>query len=187
MKKSIRRSEPVFSLWESLLVLAGILGLLGFLIIIEHQEPQAPLLIAFVLLMVYGRLRGFSWNTIMAGVRTGLRAGVDPLVIFLTIGVLIATWIFSGDDSDHHVRWLSIDLGQVLFTHGLSGLYPGGNCLWEFVYQCLHDGHCLHRNWGNFAYQSRTDGRGNCLGGLLWGQYFALVQYHEFGGFYGPN
>ena len=96
MKKSIRRSEPVFSLWESLLVLAGILGLLGFLIIIEHQEPQAPLLIAFVLLMVYGRLRGFSWNTIMAGVRTGLRAGVDPLVIFLTIGVLIATWIFSG-------------------------------------------------------------------------------------------
>ena len=28
--------------------------------------------------------------------RTGLRAGVDPLVIFLTIGVLIATWIFSG-------------------------------------------------------------------------------------------
>ena len=74
-EKSIRRSEPVFSLWESLLVLAGILGLLGFLIIIEHQEPQAPLLIAFVLLMVYGRLRGFSWNTIMAGVRTGCGLG----------------------------------------------------------------------------------------------------------------
>lgn len=28
--------------------------------------------------------------------RHGLRAGVDPLIIFLSIGVLIATWIFSG-------------------------------------------------------------------------------------------
>ena len=32
----------------------------------------------------------------MDGMRDGLRAGVDPLIIFLSIGVLIATWIFSG-------------------------------------------------------------------------------------------
>lgn len=32
----------------------------------------------------------------MDGMRHGLRAGVDPLIIFLSIGVLIATWIFSG-------------------------------------------------------------------------------------------
>lgn len=96
MKKLIKKSEPILSLGESIIVLAIILGILGFLIIGQHQEPQAPLLIAFVVLMVYGRLRGFTWDTIIDGMRTGLRAGVDPLVIFLTIGVLIATWIFSG-------------------------------------------------------------------------------------------
>ena len=96
MKKLIKKSEPILGLGESIIVLAVILGILGFLIIGQHQEPQAPLLIAFVVLMVYGRLRGFSWETIIDGMRTGLRAGVDPLVIFLTIGVLIATWIFSG-------------------------------------------------------------------------------------------
>lgn len=96
MKKLIKKSEPILGLGESIIVLAVILGILGFLIIGQHQEPQAPLLIAFVVLMVYGRLRGFTWNTIIDGMRTGLRAGVDPLVIFLTIGVLIATWIFSG-------------------------------------------------------------------------------------------
>lgn len=96
MKKLIKKSEPILGLGESIIVLAIILGILGFLIIGQHQEPQAPLLIAFVVLMVYGRLRGFTWNTIIDGMRTGLRAGVDPLVIFLTIGVLIATWIFSG-------------------------------------------------------------------------------------------
>lgn len=95
MKKLIKKSEPILGLGESIIVLAIILGILGFLIIGQHQEPQAPLLIAFVVLMVYGRLRGFTWDTIIDGMRTGLRAGVDPLVIFLTIGVLIATWIFS--------------------------------------------------------------------------------------------
>ena len=96
MKKLIKKSEPILGLGESIIVLAVILGILGFLIIGQHQEPQAPLLIAFVVLMVYGRLRGFTGDTIIDGMRTGLRAGVDPLVIFLTIGVLIATWIFSG-------------------------------------------------------------------------------------------
>ena len=96
MKKLIKKSEPILGLGESIIVLAIILGILGFLIIGQHQEPQAPLLIAFVVLMVYGRLRGFTWDTSIDGIRTGLRAGVDPLVIFLTIGVLIATWIFSG-------------------------------------------------------------------------------------------
>ncbi|MBL1070499.1 Na+/H+ antiporter NhaC [Ligilactobacillus salivarius] len=96
MKKLIKKSEPILGLGESIIVLAIILGILGFLIIGQHQEPQAPLLIAFIVLMVYGRLRGFTWDTIIDGMRTGLRAGVDPLVIFLTIGVLIATWIFSG-------------------------------------------------------------------------------------------
>ena len=96
MKKLIKKSEPILGLGESIIVLAIILGILGFLIIGQHQEPQATLLIAFVVLMVYGRLRGFTWDTIIDGMRTGLRAGVDPLVIFLTIGVLIATWIFSG-------------------------------------------------------------------------------------------
>ncbi|MDO4903894.1 MAG: Na+/H+ antiporter NhaC family protein [Limosilactobacillus sp.] len=96
IKKASDRVEPVFSFIESLLVLLVILCILGFLIIVEKQEPQAPLFISFVLLAIYGKLRGFKWDTVMEGMRDGLRAGVDPLVIFLSIGVLIATWIFSG-------------------------------------------------------------------------------------------
>ena len=97
-KKSANKDkvEPKFSFGESLLVLIVILCILGFLIIVEKQEPQAPLFIAFIVLAVYGKLRGFKWTTVMDGMREGLRAGVDPLVIFLSIGVLIATWIFSG-------------------------------------------------------------------------------------------
>ena len=95
-KKSSQDAEPTFGFGESLAVLIVILCILGYLIIFKQQEPQAPLFIAFILLAVYGKLRGFKWDTVMEGMRSGLRAGVDPLVIFLSIGVLIATWIFSG-------------------------------------------------------------------------------------------
>lgn len=95
-KKSSQDAEPSFGFSESLAVLIVILCILGYLIIFKQQEPQAPLFIAFILLAVYGKLRGFRWDTVMEGMRSGLRAGVDPLVIFLSIGVLIATWIFSG-------------------------------------------------------------------------------------------
>ena len=96
INKSKNSSEPVIGFSESLLILGVILCILGYPIIFKHQEPQAPLFISFVLLAVYGRIRGFKWDTVMGGMRHGLRAGVDPLIIFLSIGVLIATWIFSG-------------------------------------------------------------------------------------------
>ena len=55
MKKLIKKSEPILGLGESIIVLAVILGILGFLIIGQHQEPQAPLLIAF------NGLRSLTW------------------------------------------------------------------------------------------------------------------------------
>ena len=83
-KKSSQDAEPSFGFSESLAVLIVILCILGYLIIFKQQEPQAPLFIAFILLAVYGKLRGFRWDTVMEGMRSGLRAGVDPLVIFLS-------------------------------------------------------------------------------------------------------
>ena len=58
-KKSKNRPEPIFSFGESLGILAVILCILGYLIIFKQQEPQAPLFIAFVILAIYGHLRGF--------------------------------------------------------------------------------------------------------------------------------
>ena len=99
------RPEPKFGFGESIMILIAILIILGSLITVKQQEPQAPLFIAFTLLAVYARLRGFKWSTIMDGMRTGLKDGVDPLVIFLSIGVLIATWIFSGTIPTIYVLW----------------------------------------------------------------------------------
>lgn len=86
LKKKNDNTEPQFSFGESILVLVGILCILGYLIIVKKQEPQAPLFISFMVLALYGHLRGFKWQTVMDGMREGLRTGVDPLVISCQLG-----------------------------------------------------------------------------------------------------
>lgn len=51
LKKKNDNTEPQFSFGESILVLVGILCILGYLIIVKKQEPQAPL---FIFYIIYG-------------------------------------------------------------------------------------------------------------------------------------
>ncbi|WP_295731903.1 Na+/H+ antiporter NhaC [uncultured Limosilactobacillus sp.] len=89
------REKPHVGILESLLVVICILVILGYLIIFKSQSPQVPLLVSVIVLMLYGFIRGFGWDAVMAGLEEGIKPGVIPLVIFLMIGVLIATWIYS--------------------------------------------------------------------------------------------
>ncbi|MEY8442412.1 Na+/H+ antiporter NhaC [Lactobacillaceae bacterium 24-114] len=91
-----KREKPHIGVIESLIVIICILLVLGYLIIIQSQSPQVPLFFSVILLILYGFIRGFSWDTIMSGVEDGIKPGIIPLVIFLMIGILIATWIYSG-------------------------------------------------------------------------------------------
>lgn len=91
-----KNNEVHISVKESLLVLIVLFGILGYLIIGKQVTAQIPILIALTLLMIYGKIRGFSWNYIMSGIEDGIHPGIAPLVIFLMIGVLVACWIFSG-------------------------------------------------------------------------------------------
>lgn len=90
------KTTPKIKAVESLIVIVSILSILGYLIIAKKQAPQIPLLISISLLMLYGYLRGFSWDVIVDGVAEGIKLGAIPMLIFILIGVLIATWIYSG-------------------------------------------------------------------------------------------
>lgn len=106
INKSKNSPEPVIGFSESLLILGVILCILGYPIIFKHQEPQAPLFISFVLLAVYGRIRGFKWDTIMNGMRHGLRAGVDPPHYLSFYRCLNCYLDFLGNYSNNYVLWV---------------------------------------------------------------------------------
>lgn len=95
----LKRNEhpgPQVSVTEGILVLLVVLTILGGLIIGGGLSPQVTLLVADTFLMVYGWLRHFGWGAVMEGIEVGVKSGAAAMVIFLLIGILIASWIYSG-------------------------------------------------------------------------------------------
>lgn len=83
-------------LWEAVTILLIMLAIMGLGIIKLHLTPVVPILSVILLLILWGRLRGFSWDDINDSFVIGVKNGIIPLFIFLLIGSLIGVWIMSG-------------------------------------------------------------------------------------------
>lgn len=81
---------------ESVILLFLMLAILGISIIGFHLTPHIPILVVFMLLLFYGRFRGYSWDEIHGGITKGITPGIIPIIIFMLIGVLVASWILAG-------------------------------------------------------------------------------------------
>lgn len=92
----MKPAKPKVSFAESLFILVVLLAILGFLIIGQKLSPHIPILFVFMLLLLYGKWKGFTWDDIHAGIVAGITPGIIPIIIFLLIGVLVATWILAG-------------------------------------------------------------------------------------------
>lgn len=84
------------SVLESLIIMIVMFGMLGTMMIALGMTPQIPILLAFTLLLFYGRFRGFTWNQLQDGIVEGVKPGIVPMIIFIMIGVLVSTWSMSG-------------------------------------------------------------------------------------------
>lgn len=83
-------------LWEAIVILLLMLVIMGIGIIELHLTPVVPILMVILLLIFWGKLRGFSWDDINDSFVMGVKNGIIPLFIFLLIGSLIGVWIMSG-------------------------------------------------------------------------------------------
>jgi NhaC family Na+:H+ antiporter len=92
----VKPAKPKVSFAESLVILIALLAILGFLIIGQKLSPHIPILFVFMLLLLYGKWKGFTWDDIHSGIVAGITPGIIPIIIFLLIGVLVATWILAG-------------------------------------------------------------------------------------------
>lgn len=89
MKKNI-------SISESITVLITMFILLGISVIKLGLAPQIPILFIISLLILWAKIRGFSWDEITDGIKKGVAGGIIPIVIFVLIGALIGSWIAAG-------------------------------------------------------------------------------------------
>lgn len=81
---------------EAALIFIVMLSLIGVSVIHFGLAPTTPIILVLGLLILWGKVRQFSWSEIHEGIQEGVNTGIVPMLIFLLIGALIASWITAG-------------------------------------------------------------------------------------------
>ncbi|HBF74416.1 MAG TPA: Na+/H+ antiporter NhaC [Lactobacillus sp.] len=89
-----KRSNVKFG--EAIAVLLMMLVVMGVGVIGFQISPQIPVLVVIALVILWARIRHFSWDDIHKGITEGVSTGIVPIFIFILIGVLISVWIAAG-------------------------------------------------------------------------------------------
>lgn len=90
------QSVQQISLREALLMTLVILGLMSVSIIFLDAPPHIPLLIALIVLIVYGLSKRISYRALENGITEGAKVGISAALLFFLIGILIASWMVGG-------------------------------------------------------------------------------------------
>ena len=91
------------------------------MIIFQKLSPHVPILLVLMLLLFYGKIKGFTWDEIHDGIQDGIKSGIIPIIIFILIGVLVSTWIMSGTIPTIMVYGFKI-ISVKFFTHCVYSL-----------------------------------------------------------------
>lgn len=90
--------EPKYhpALSESILFFILTIGLISYFLIGLGTEPHIPILIALLLIVMYGLIRKIPFKYLEAGMIAGAKSGMAAIFLFLLIGILISSWMISG-------------------------------------------------------------------------------------------
>ncbi|MED1738394.1 Na+/H+ antiporter NhaC [Bacillus swezeyi] len=88
--------EKRLSFSISALLFLVILLIIFTCLFIFHAEPHLPLLMCVGFLAVVGAFKGYSWKELESGIVSGIRNGVQPIIVLSLIGILIGVWEYSG-------------------------------------------------------------------------------------------
>lgn len=90
------KPEHMPSLSEAILVIGVIIAIIGVSIIYFEAAPHIPLIIALMLLVLYGLVKRVPYSKLQEGFAEGAISGISAVFLFFMIGILIGSWIYSG-------------------------------------------------------------------------------------------
>ncbi len=95
MEKTVRQPRRP-KLWEALLPIAVLLVTMVIGTLVWGADPHIPLVLSCVVTALVAAWCGNSWETILTGALDSIKSAVEALVIIMCVGMLIASWIWSG-------------------------------------------------------------------------------------------
>ena len=81
------------SFTESIIILIALLAILGIAVIKFSLSPEVPVLFTVLLLTLWARLRGFSWQDVQDGIKEGIGVAIITIFILHMAAFLISSHI----------------------------------------------------------------------------------------------
>ncbi|WP_240376827.1 Na+/H+ antiporter NhaC [Bacillus piscicola] len=78
------------------LIVVLIVAVLGVTILGYGVAPHIPILIAAVIVGIYGLVLGYKWKDLEKALSTGIYHGTPAIIILLLIGTLVGVWVLNG-------------------------------------------------------------------------------------------
>lgn len=83
-------------LWQALVPVVALVGLIALNLLKFEGEAHIPLVLASGVAVIVGLSLGHSWKSIEEGILNGIQIGMKAILILCVIGIMIATWIAAG-------------------------------------------------------------------------------------------
>ncbi|WP_226683276.1 Na+/H+ antiporter NhaC [Sutcliffiella horikoshii] len=96
MEQQIQKGKTHISGLAALSLIVSIIAIISISLFIFKAEPQIPIFVSIVVLILFSIVKGHSWNFIETGLKNGLKEGLTPILLFILIGILIGVWMLSG-------------------------------------------------------------------------------------------
>lgn len=93
MLQSTKLKLPV---WEAAAIMGVIIAIISIGIIFYGITPHLPIILAIILLLVFGKMKGLTFSEMEKGMIAGASSGLGAVYLFFFIGMLISSWMASG-------------------------------------------------------------------------------------------
>ena len=121
------------NLAETLFVLIGF-GLIMILFIIKFDiSIHLALLTTWFLIMIVGLKIGYNYREMQKGILNGINDGLEAVLVLLSVGALIGTWIAGGVVPSIIYYGLAHYRTKHLFNGSVHYLHGDFNCDWDFI------------------------------------------------------
>lgn len=89
----VRRKPKI---WEALIPIVGMAIIIVYSMIVLKVDPHIPIVLSTILAAAMALKVGCSWAEIRLGMIESIYRAVEALVIVMTVGMLIGSWVLSG-------------------------------------------------------------------------------------------
>ncbi|ARI78695.1 Na+/H+ antiporter NhaC [Halobacillus mangrovi] len=90
----MEKRKPSF-LMSSLIILF-IIAILGVSILVYGTAPHIPIVIAAIIVTLYGLKLGYKWKELEKAMTRGVSYGVPAIIILSLIGITVGVWVLNG-------------------------------------------------------------------------------------------